>query len=344
MCIRDRFRLGRATNPLATSAAPTGFGSWRPIANAPIAPRIGGVATWNGEAAVFWAGRTGNGDEIVAVGSGAFYDPATDSWERARTPSFTHPGLAGIAAAGDEIFAAAKGSFLRVNLRDGSSTELPGPPVVVSFIVEVNGRLWAVGSERRPVDQAGPAFLSFAEFLPDVNDWSQAMHLKFLAPVSVASFGDGFVGCDAEGFCAFVNPTKVDDMTVQFLTAPTTNSQVTTTVVDDAIVALVLSSKDGRTGEIYRSDGEAWALVDSIPTGDFGDVTLAAAGDWLVVLSPDQPPVAMDIASGAWHHFDDWPMTGVRNPSTVWTGTQLIVWGGLESEGSEGAIWTPPAS
>ena len=61
----------------------------------------------------------------------------------------------------------------------------------------------------------------------------------------------------------------------------------------------------------------------------------------LALDSVDNP---MDVASGEWHQFDDWPMTGVRNPSTVWTGTQLIVWGGLESEGSEGAIWTPPAS
>ena len=78
-----------------------------------------------------------------------------------------------------------------------------------------------------------------------------------------------------------------------------------------------------------------------IPTGDFGEVTLAAAGDWLVVLSPDQPPVVMDVASGEWHQFDDWPMTGVHNPSTVWTGTQLIVWGGQGSQAGEGAIWTP---
>ena len=338
------FSPGRATNPLATSADPTGFGSWRAIADAPIVPREGGLAAWNGETAVFWAGRTGYGEAVSALRSGAFYDPVTDSWDRADTPSVTHPDVAAALAVGDEVFAVTKGSLLRVNLRDGSFVEPPEVSVVLFSIVEVNGRLWGVGSERWPVGQSGPDFVSFAEYLPDSNEWGPVMHLKAPAGSTVASLGNQFVSCDGDSNCVIVDPTRPNEPAIRFLSGPTSVDLPISAVVGNTIVALALASKDGRTAEVYRADGETWEPLDMVPTGDFGEVTLAAAGDWLVVVSPDQPPVAMDVASGEWHQFDDWPMTGVRNPSTVWTGTQLIVWGGLESEGSEGAIWTPPAS
>ena len=242
----------RTTSPLETSAGPAGFGSWRPIADAPIPPREGGAAVWNGETAVFWAGRAGYGEAVSALRSGAFYDPVTDSWDRADTPSVTHPDVAAALAVGDEVFAVTKGSLLRVNLRDGSFVEPPEVSVVLFSIVEVNGRLWGVGSERWPVGQSGPDFVSFAEYLPDSNEWGPAMHLKAPAGSTVASLGNQFVSCDGDSNCVFVDPTGPNEPAIRFLSGPTSVDLPISAVVGNTIVALALAP---RTGEPARSIG-----------------------------------------------------------------------------------------
>ena len=151
---------------------------------------------------------------------------------------------------------------------------------------------------------------------------------------------DRFVSCDADSNCVIVDPAAAG---LRSLSAPDTSTRAIPTVVGDTVVSLALTGKDGRSGQVYAAVEQAWQLIGDIPTGDFGEATPVGAGEWLLVLSPDQPPVAVSVASGEWHQFDEWPMTGVRNPNTVWTGTELIVWGGEDSQAAEGAIWTPPS-
>ena len=337
------FSPGRATNPLATSADPTGFGSWRAIADAPMVPREGGLAAWNGETAVFWAGRTGEGNGVSTFSSGAFYDPATDSWERADTPTFTHPGFDGIAV-GDEVYAVAKGGGHRVNLRDGSSSELQAP-IALRTVLDLGGRVWGVGTDRRLGFESDANLLTFAEYFPESDSWGEVISQKAPAGAATAAVGDELVSCNTEGDCVFVDPGALgEEGAFRILARPNTSTFPTIAFASNDVLALTIATKDRRSREVYRASGDDWQLVGVIPTGELDGATFADAGDWLLVLSPTQPPVAVNVASGDWHQFDDWPMTGVRNPNSVWTGTQLIVWGGLESEGSEGAIWTPPAS
>jgi N-acetylneuraminic acid mutarotase len=52
---------------------------WRPMADAPLTPRVGHVAVWTGQEMLVWGGATPK-ESTVAFGDGAAYDPATDTW------------------------------------------------------------------------------------------------------------------------------------------------------------------------------------------------------------------------------------------------------------------------
>ena len=337
----------RATTA-TTATSPTEFGSWLPIADAPIAPRQGALAAWNGETAVFWAGHSSEGDNTIARSTGAFYDPTTDSWERANTPVFAHPGLEGIAVGG-EVYATAKGGLVRANLRDGSYTGVPtNPSMTLWSILEVGGRIWGIGPGLPAIVQSRPELLAFAEYFVDSNTWGPTTIQKAPIGPNIASLGNVFVSCADEGTCVVVDPVSATDApgvsedAFGFLAAPNADPNPTIAFAGSTVLAFTLASKDGRIREVYRADGDRWQLLTMIPTGPSSELTLAGAGQWLIALSSEQPPVALHVETGLWHQFDAWPMTGVRNPSTVWTGTELIIWGGEGSRAAEGAIWTAP--
>lgn len=70
------------------------------------------------------------------------------------------------------------------------------------------------------------------------------------------------------------------------------------------------------------------------------------AGDWVI----PGGPMVLHPASKSWVQVPDLPLAGQRPASGVWTGTELIVWGGVVGVGdvaeptAAGAIWTPPGS
>jgi hypothetical protein len=125
----------------------------------------------------------------------------------------------------------------------------------------------------------------------------------------------------------------------------------TATITDAGLTALVEVTEAGRTSVRLATqvdDGWAWQ-PDELPVSDLDALTLAAAGDWLVLLAPDRGPVTVHVPTGSWWAHDDGPLAGLAAPAAVWTGEQLVVWGGVASataeqpQPAEGAIWTPPA-
>lgn len=68
---------------------------------------------------------------------------------------------------------------------------------------------------------------------------------------------------------------------------------------------------------------------------------------WIMLLPPAGPPVSLHPASGTSHEHANAPIQGIQGPGTIWTGTQLVVWGGVPAEGNDlpagaGMIWTAP--
>jgi hypothetical protein len=74
---------GRGDEPDGTTVE--AMGQWRPMAAAPLSPRIGAAGDWTGRELVLWGGRPcleGRCDDetVEALADGAAYDPAADTW------------------------------------------------------------------------------------------------------------------------------------------------------------------------------------------------------------------------------------------------------------------------
>jgi hypothetical protein len=100
---------------------------------------------------------------------------------------------------------------------------------------------------------------------------------------------------------------------------------------------------------VLTDAGWSWR-GEPLPVGDADPVTLGAAGHWLLVLSPTQVPVAVDVRTGDWSLQADAPVGALGGPAAVWDGTELFVWGGdtgsttTDVHALEGAAWTPPST
>ena len=335
---------------LTTAAASIDVGSWSPIAAAPITSRPYAVSGWTGSRAVFWAGSNASRD--FAHTDGALYDPATGAWETMNTPGFGHPGLLGLHLNG-ELFAASKGGIVRIDIESGEEEPIAPPPFQMSAVVETDGDLWAVGSR---VDGT----ISVARHVPAEDRWDSRNDQKSALPaladglqdqsVVVRALGSEIVLCTPTGMClAFDTATPPTDGAWRFISGPDVGDVPGITgITEHGLVRLSLTQKDGRGAALHILSGDSWTrLVDVLPVTGFRDTetSVIPAGDWLAILSADQEPIMVHLATGEWG-ATEWPLTGTQLPNTVWTGEQLIVWGGVQSNTTEaqGAIWTPPTN
>jgi hypothetical protein len=121
-------------------------------------------------------------------------------------------------------------------------------------------------------------------------------------------------------------------------------------MTDAGLVAVVeVLASNGSTIGIAVQEGEAWNWFETqIPIERFDTVTVAAADDWIVIFSADEPPATLHVPTGTWERDDNGLLAGIQGPNAVWTGDTLIVWGGQATPTSaitdppDGARWTPP--
>lgn len=350
--------VGRPGGDDAPVASPTSFGEWRAVPDAPIAPRPYAVSAWTGTAAVFWAGSSL--ERGFAHTDGAAFDPSTDTWRTIPVPGWGHPGLTA-AFFGGELYALAKGGGTRFDPLDGTWADLPQVEgMFLAATVATDDAVWGLGPAA--TNPSGQPDLAIARYEPATDTWAYGPLAEgtdgttaIVAGLSrlesqVAWTGDEIVvwhGID--GGLAF-DPDRERWRTID---PPSTESGTPVdgvlAVTDTGpVVAGTVDLVDGRSvwDVAVRVDG-AWDWLGSrIPVDDPESVTVAAAGDWLVLLSTTQDPVTVHVATGQWNRHVDAPLTGVVAPNTVWTGEELVVWGGARvdaaSEAPTGAAWTPP--
>ena len=122
----------------------------------------------------------------------------------------------------------------------------------------------------------------------------------------------------------------------------------TVAVATDLGLTMVVQTKaEGSPVAIEVLTDEGWEQhASGIPVERFDSVSVAAAGEWLAILASGQPPVVVHVPTGVWHVASDSPLIGMEAPNSVWTGEQLVVWGGVPDDGSihVGADWTPPTA
>lgn len=133
----------------------------------------------------------------------------------------------------------------------------------------------------------------------------------------------------------------------------------------------VTARRSRSTDRVPRARGELVALAEHViggraavrafrfdPTGTWGRVgdadvpvtglartTIAAAGASIMLLPPQGVPTSLHVPSGEYHQRLDAAIQGIGRPGVVWTGTQLIIWGGVvenaDGIGADGVIWNP---
>jgi hypothetical protein len=336
-------------DPPAVATDP--YGSWTVIAQAPIKPRSYPVTAWTGSEAVFWAGSSLSRN--TAMVDGAAYDPESDTWRAIATPGCGHPGLVS-AYDGKYLYALAKEGGGKFNMAAGTWSDLPQVDgMFFTGAVLANDALWGIGPTIVAVG-ATPE-LSIARY--DGDHWEKGpVSKEGLAGADpwnrpVLWTGNEIVVWDRAGGGPAFNPSTQTWTQLAAPVPPAGRITLTTATMTDAgLVSVNEIDDNGKTHTAVATlvDG-TWKWTDAtLPALDLDKVTVAPAGDWLMLFRPDDGPLMMHLPSGNWAVQEDGPLAGLQAPSAVWTGTQLVIWGGVSNATArvqkpvEGAVWTPP--
>lgn len=335
-------------------AAPTSFGAWRPLPEAPISTRAYPVSVWTGTEALFWGGSSL--DRGFAYTEAVAYDPNVESWRDVVEPGWGHPGAKGVAVNG-ELFVVAKGSGARFDFETEEWAALP--QVEGMFFTEVvasEDTIWGLGPALN--DLEGQPDLAIVRYEPDADRWIPGPTYEGTAGIIDSArdidrpavwTGDAIVVWDGQRGLAF-DPDEQAWTLLPRLVAPAGDilrSQAVPGTHGLTVVAELELDGQRTTGVARLDDGRwSWRATD-LPPVDLGSATVSGTGSWVVLLPAEDPPITAHLPSGAWHEHGDAPLQGVQGPGTVWTGSQLIVWGGAHHvssspEPTTGMAWTPP--
>ncbi len=344
-----------------TTAPPIDYGVWRELPEAPIGTRLYTVSGWSGEEAVFWAGS--NLQRDFAYARGAAYDPASDSWRELAVPGWGHPGLTGTVFDG-QLFVAAKGGGSRIDLSDGSETGLPdGQGFVLSTLIATDDAVWGLGSVSW--FEEGGVRVGIARYEPEEGAWipgpvfegtpemDSLFQDRLFVEQPVLWTGSEIIVWSQDGQGLSFDPKAESWRVLPPLVAPQgTLTDSAVAVAGARLVALVEFEDNGTAGYGVASwDGETWTWRDTdIAVTDFETVTIAGVRDWIMVFSPDQPPYTVHVPTGDSMRHDNAPIAGVQVPNVVWTGDELVIWGGAPTRTDDspsppgGAVWIPPST
>ena len=344
-----------AVDAVDRSLAPGGAGTWDVMPDAPIAAPAYPASIWTGTEAVFWAGSSL--DRGFAYSDAAAFDPVDETWRSASAPGWGHPGLVSAEVDG-LLFATAKGSIGRLDVDTGEWIELPAfDQLDIRSIAPGDGGIWALGPRPEEPTRLGIAFYDASterwddggDLGPDAADPALEALTNLAQPVlwtgnAVVVWAQprAFAYDTTEGWWAPLPPLPELDRAVV----------ATRAVADDGgLFVLVESIRNGdHVVTALRWDGaDRWSTLNDVelPVEDLDRTTVGIAGEWLMLLPPEGPPVSLHPASGTSHVHADAPIQGIEGPGTVWTGTELVVWGGVLAEGNDlpagaGMIWTAP--
>jgi hypothetical protein len=287
---------------------------WELLPEAPVPGRIGASAVWTGHEVLFWGGQAGAG---TIVADGAAYDPAARRW-RTLPPAPIGP-------------------------RTQHQSVWTGREMVV----------WGGYSRCCPVDSVlhDPGA---AAFDPGADRWRR------IADVPAPWSGDdGFAATVADGGRPLVwrrgrlgayDPGANSWTGVPGPPMPTPPSPSASGSTTDPVALAVVAGQDiftwnggaGRLGGLaYRPSTSTWRRTAPLDA-QTGSAVVAAGPDRLFVAAGQSARILeYRIADDRWQELPLPPIPTRSGASLVWTGSELVVWGGSGDEGPEmdGAAW-----
>lgn len=305
-----------AVDAVDRSLAPGGAGTWDVIPEAPIAAPVYPASIWTGTEAVFWAGSSL--DRGFAYSDAAAYDPSTETWRSSPAPGWGHPGLISVEVDG-RLFATAKGSIGRLDVDTGEWIELPAfDELEIRSIAPGDGGIWALGPRPENPKRLGIAFYDAGtESWTDGEDLSDAAGvdaLEALTDIDQPVLWTGSAVIVWAGQHGFAYDPAAGWTTLPPL--PQVHAVGTRAVVDDRGLIVLVEQIDGdNVVGATRWDGAGpWTWIDGVelPVEDLERTTVATAGDWMMLLPPEGPPVSWHPESGTSHEHAEAPIQGVE--------------------------------
>jgi hypothetical protein len=342
--------------PVDVGPAPVEAG-WAPMATSPLSPREAAVSVWTGTEVIVWGGRVGD----MALLDGAAYDPATDTWRMITPNTWGHPGAHAVWT-GTEMVVLAKNGGAAYDPATDSWRDLPTlddgkgsgllPPV------------WTGHELLSAAIGTGPnqaITLSAWAIARPGGPWLLGGELNATTGVtSTSDFQTVWTGTELVVWDGGSRGWAYDPATYHWRSLPCagclphSEPDRSIVVTDGGSIFLVSSSHLGTESflglSVPRTDPSADSWLgrgDLLEGGRLADGSqVVAAGDGrAVVLSTAMAPTAVDLSTGAWTDTDPGQeVLGGANQSAVWTGDQLVVWGGADGAGqvtASGWRWQP---
>lgn len=317
---------------------------WRLLPPSPISIHAGQTGVWTGEELIV-AGLTSSPDGtlIGADEVAAAYRPATNTWRRlpAAPKSESYCRRSAVWTGSEMVvWGCVQVAF---NPRTNRWRRLPPAPTGAPGLVVWTGREligWGGGC-------CGDAFADGAAFDPATDNWRKLAPSPLAPSQSPVSAWTGrelivFVsGLDPDGEripgaarAAAYNPTK--DTWRPIAPAPTRPAAA---VWDGREILLV-----GAAGSGYAYDPatDSWRSLSPTSSGSY-QAAAAWTGNRLLLFGGEATPdqlLSYDPRRNRWSQLTTAPLTPRTEPAVVWTGRELIVWGGVI--GTPAGKSTPP--
>jgi hypothetical protein len=316
--------VGRSAYAALSSIAPPLAGAWRSLPAAPVAGLATPVSVWTGKRMLVFGGAR---RDVVAA-----YDPSTNAWQRLPTP-LKPIGSPSAVWTGKEILIWGRGVAEAFHPGTKRWRLLPRPPFAgaPAVVAWTGGELLGLNA-----DLSGGAAYS-----PASNAWRK------LAPSPLAGSrqaAGAWTGRELLVLGAGTRAAAYDRTTDTWRSlAPLPALRDGANAVWDGRELLVVGGSASRAGRL-PAEGFAYDLATNrwrpLPPMESGRLRAAAVwtgkrlllwgggtgGAGSLVIPPHG--LAYDPRTDRWSPLPQAPLLGRLDPTAVWTGRALIVWGG----------------
>jgi hypothetical protein len=336
--------------PAAALGGSSQGGSWKRLPAAPISPEFNArTSVWTGKQMLVFGrdqqtalDKNGIPYATGALNVAASYDPHSKVWRKLSPPTKTS-GFMALSSVwtGKEMLVWGQGTRLSYNPAKDTWRQLPasrflrvhdGFAAVVWTGKEMLG--WGGGC-------CGDAFSDGVAYNAAANTW-RALPRAPLAgnqhPLGVWTGKEYVVLAGSHG--AAYSPAR---NTWRRISPPLSHSANSTAAWSGNAVVLAGGSRDVLS---YNPANDRWQRLPALPAGRVGRV-IVSDGFRLLVWGGRRGGASLTRGSKSWSTFAHGPLPSRIEATSVWTGSSLIVWGGLSTKtwgkyDETGGVFTPP--
>jgi len=337
--------------PASALAGSGSGGTWKRLPAAPISPEFNArTSVWTGKQMLVF-GRDqltaldakGNPYATGTANVAAAYDPHSKSWRKLSPPAKT-AGFMGLSSVwtGKEMLVWGQGTRLAYNPDSDKWRQLPDSRLL--SIHDGHGAVVWTGRELLGWGGGccGDAFSDGVAYNPATNAWHALPKAPLPGsqhPVGVWTGKEYVVLAGPHG--AAYNPSR---NAWRRIATPLVRSDDTTAVWNGSHLLAVASSRKVAS---YDPAKNRWQALPTLPVGRAGRVVVWDGSARLLVWGGKRGGAILLPGAKSWTPFARGPLPSRLEPTAVWAGTSLIVWGGVPTKtwgkyGETGGVFTPP--